>query len=326
MLTSKSQFGFFSIPLLLGVAILALILITGGYYLHGLFPRWVTYTNNDYGFSLKYPEGWIVQEIKENKNQYQIYIEHPSDVERSEFPGLYIYVWSSGQTDNNTTNTTVDGITATRQLINDNSTATHDAVTFTRNDYLYEIGMHYHDGKRGIPQNKYDKQVQGIFNKLLSTFKFIDGKPNTGSACVNDEAEILSLIDKFENLQKEKKAIEVLGLFTPPLSWQEIEKEIYLSGKKNIGVPNLYGNITANFNLTDYKIIDGPTPYPGITNTCTVNIEEQRSYDLSSGDNIVQAPPVSKETFSVIRQGNKWVIESYYFTDQIPGKYSAWEY
>lgn len=327
MSPNKSQFGFSSTLLILGVIVLAIVLITGGYYLSKLIPKWEIYANSDYGFTFQYPSGWIIQEIKHSDDQYGIYIKHPSDLTDIS-PEFYIYVWSGSDFAQDVVmNTSVAGIPAIRSSLNDNTIAAHEEVAFKRNDYLYDVGIHYNDGKRGTPQNKYDKQVLNIFKKILTTFKFTDGKPNTGSACINDKLEILSLIDKFENLQQERKAIEVLGLFTPPLDGTDIETEVFLSGKKTFGTTGLYGNVTTNFNLTNYEIIGNPNPVEHIISLCVVHTEEQRSYYTNAGEDIGYQPPQpSLVSFDVIRRGNIWKIDRYYPSGNNSGKYSAWGY
>ena len=320
------QKGFSVILILFLIVILAIGLLINGYFVYIKLFKWETYTNNDYGFSLQYPHGWIVQEIKDNPDQYQIYIEHPSDI-KGEFPEIYVYVWSYSTTANQDTkpNISIAGIPAVRKSLSDNTVAAHDLVTFQRDDYLFDISLVYKDGKTHEPQNKYDKEALGIFDKMLTTFKFIDGKSNIGSACVNNQAEIFSLISKFENLQREKNTSEVLGLFTPPQDGNDIETELFFSGKKT-GVPGLYRNVTTNFNLIDYKIISGPNPIENMTNTCVVNVEEQISSYSNTPPIGYQDPITSKVSFEVTRQGTLWKIDRYYLTGKTAGKYSAWGY
>ncbi|MBI2597382.1 hypothetical protein HYW41_04455 [Candidatus Daviesbacteria bacterium] len=153
--------------------------------------NWKTYTDTQLGFSLKYPEGWIVESAgtpsgstrlnnnntnwgkiatEQNKKTYQV-IDDTFGVEivRSSDPAYISDIGENRLIKSETT--VVDGITGKKQYFRNSSEprlGTGVAVKITRGKYTYSIA----GGLTDQTQEYLDSQYAKIFDQILSTFRF----------------------------------------------------------------------------------------------------------------------------------------------------------
>lgn len=126
--------------------------------------------------------------------------------------------------------------------------------------------------------------------------------------CIAEKDSILSVVATFESMQQSKNSKGVLQLFAPPQSPQDVKDYLNLSGEDTNISPRLYNNVSTNYNTLSYKVTQPPTQNSG--GTCSVGIEEQRSY-YGGPTNPGYLPPTAEEFTLVITKQDVWKIEQY---------------
>ncbi|HQA98663.1 MAG TPA: hypothetical protein PLG10_00295 [Candidatus Dojkabacteria bacterium] len=124
------------------------------------------------------------------------------------------------------------------------------------------------------------------------------------TVCDKESKKILSVVDKFEKFQKERKSSEILALFTDAST--DEEKNLYNSLK---GKDGLYIGATMNFKTDSYRVTNGPVEDNG---KCIVYVEERRSYPEK--DNTEKYQEARGRSFVLELQkgnGKEWVINQY---------------
>lgn len=137
--------------------------------------KWKTYTNTEYGFSLKYPNGWTTREdLSYVKSDYIIWFNAPDKPNGAMLVSVYdnkdgkysIDTIHSDNSDKNISNhripITIDGIEGKRDR-EVPGLCGYDSVFVNKNAKIYEISLFC-----GDTNNKY----LSIFDQSLSTFKF----------------------------------------------------------------------------------------------------------------------------------------------------------
>lgn len=130
----------------------------------------------------------------------------------------------------------------------------------------------------------------------------------TPDSCIAEKDNILSLVATFESLQQSKNSKGVLQLFAPPQLPQDVKDYLNLSGEDTNSSPRLYNNVSTNYNTLSYKVTQPPTQ--NSVGTCSVGVEEQRSY-YGGPTNPGYLPPTSEEFTMVITKQDVWKIEQY---------------
>lgn len=140
--------------------------------------------------------------------------------------------------------------------------------------------------------------------------------------CEKEKEAIQAIVTNFENLQKDKKAREVLALFTPPVTPDEIGTYEHLSGSDAAG-PRLYSSGQTNFLEHSYEIIEEPKM--NASGTCAVSVKEERQYYHQGIGGYMPKGWVT--VYFVFKKEDKaWLIDKYLDSGGSTGKYSGWAY
>ena len=139
--------------------------------------------------------------------------------------------------------------------------------------------------------------------------------------CIQEKNEIISLVKTFEKFQEDRKAEDVLALFTNPVSTEEMEDYNQLKGE-GISYPRLYQVSSYNYNTESYKLLTDPS---GDEDICSVDVEEMRSYYGGPADPEFQAAKKLSFRVSMKKVDNAWLVDSYNSLDStiLEGKYSG---
>lgn len=150
--------------------------------------------------------------------------------------------------------------------------------------------------------------------------------PNDGTApkadktqpddiCISEKEDILSMIQQFEEFQKEKEALSVLALFTKPESEEEKADLANLDGTDSGLPPRLYNNVSTNYSTDSYTVISDPVKAEK-SNECKVIVEELRAY-YGGQENPEYTSPLAKSFTLVVKKvDDKWMIDSYQSSDK----------
>ncbi|MGI6484324.1 MAG: hypothetical protein ACOX0R_01725 [Candidatus Dojkabacteria bacterium] len=158
-----------------------------------------------------------------------------------------------------------------------------------------------------IPQSIRSALFKGGVDGMEPYLEMIEGREEVKrepTVCDKESKKILSVVDKFEKLQKERKSSEIFDLFTDAKTNEE--KEEYNKLKDKDG---LYIGASLNYKTESYRVTSGPVEIDG---KCIVNVEERRSY--SDGDNSEKyQEPLGRSFVLEFKKvsGKKWVINQY---------------
>lgn len=133
---------------------------------------------------------------------------------------------------------------------------------------------------------------------------------NASDSCITEKDNILSVVSTFESLQQGKKSADVLQLFTAPQSQQDISNFQNLNGENpHVPLPRLYNDVSTNYNMLSYKVIQPPTK--NTEGNCSVSVEEQRS--VYGGPANPKYLPATAEDFTVTfsNLNGAWKINQY---------------
>lgn len=144
---------------------------------------------------------------------------------------------------------------------------------------LLFVMLGYYLGKNSILDKVIPQSVQSALFKrnigMDNQYPDMIGRENESekppTICDNEDKKILSVVEKFEEFQKDRKASDILDLFTDANT--EEEKEAYNTLSSNDG--GLYKGESTNYKTEEYRVTSGPLEMGG---KCIVNVEEKRSY------------------------------------------------
>jgi len=210
-------------------------------------------------------------------------------------------------------------------------------IAFFNVPYVGPIQEGLHAGLDSLSINYDDKTKRSmqdfksndfyIAKKIISTFQVAKSKdPEMTTVCTNEKANIISLVNNFENFQMKKDAKDVLALFTSPIVENDISTYNNLLGLgKNPDSNYLYSqtsNFSAvNFSELSYGILNNNPVYDQ-DNGCLVYATEERTTTLPASVNL---PWGMDTTFDVVKQDNIWKIDKYYNTGTGISKYGGWD-
>lgn len=140
--------------------------------------------------------------------------------------------------------------------------------------------------------------------------------------CNEKKEEIFAVVENFIKYQKERKATEILSLFTPAKTESEKKDFKYLTGQDTGVGTRLFNNKSVDYETKSVTILENPAP---INDNCVVKIVELRSYSGSPEDPAHQEPKELNSSLEFSNIGNIWKIEKYQSLDTsiLEGKYSG---
>lgn len=141
-----------------------------------------------------------------------------------------------------------------------------------------------------------------------------EGK-KVANLCESEQKEILDLIKKFEEAQKEQNATAALALFTEPEVKEERDELAGLDGSDSNLPPRLYNNVSTNYRTEGYVVVGNPALVEGTLN-CYVLVEESRAYYGGPSEPGYNSPLPKNFSIEVQKIGEKWLIESYKSTEE----------
>lgn len=180
------------ISLIIAIILLAAILIGGGAYFFkqqakpaskstvvDATANWKTYTNTQYGFEIKYPQGWA--EVKPNDPTYGVILRNSDEKSNSDY-WLSIIVMNSFSKNNEGGKNLNNWLANVRKVDEKNINfkevliAGQKAFRLTSSPTTQSPGNITYDFAKGNEgytiQALYVKQSDGTGEKMLSTFKF----------------------------------------------------------------------------------------------------------------------------------------------------------
>jgi len=169
---------------------------------------------------------------------------------------------------------------------------------------------------------KNGRLTKNLAFQILSTFRFLD-EELLSFRCKSEAKEVLALVKKFEEHQKNKEAERALALFTPPIKQEEKEAYAFLSGEDGGVSPRLYSTGSTNFNLLAYEVVHGPQ----VENKywCSVVVEESRQFYRQGIGGYSQPEKVTVRLLLVPAGEKEWKIDQYFeASEEISSKYGAW--
>ncbi len=186
-------------------------------------------------------------------------------------------------------------------------------VGYTLRDSMARVEKDSNSGTAEVKVKDEDKEDKGGDDSTI-------GKVER-NVCVQEKNEIISLVKNFEQFQKDRKAEDVLELFTDAVSKEDIEDYNQLRGV-GITYPRLYQVSSYNYNTESYKLLTDPSAKEEI---CSVDVEEMRSY--YGGPANPEFEPAKKLSFrvSMKKVDGNWLVDSYNSLDStiLEGKYSG---
>lgn len=133
--------------------------------------NWKTYTNPQYGFSFKYPLGAKLGNAKFANSEFSIVLSGMTDLQ---YEDLTVYVgkaWAfTNASASSNTNFKIGGVNAYREDLPLGQNPPQSLVYVKNGNYYYTIQQ---------VKNEDDAKIGGIFDQLLSTFKFIEASPSS---------------------------------------------------------------------------------------------------------------------------------------------------
>lgn len=158
-----------------------------------------------------------------------------------------------------------------------------------------------------IPQSIKSALFKGGVDGMDPYLEMMEGKEEIKrepTVCDKESKKILSVVDKFEKYQEERKSSEILTLFTDASTDEEKNEYESLKGKDG-----LYVGATMNFKTDSYRVTSGPVENNG---KCIVYVEEKRSYPEKDGVEKYQEAQ-GRSFILELQKGNgkEWVINQY---------------
>lgn len=145
-----------------------------------------------------------------------------------------------------------------------------------------------------------------------------DVVPNT------EETEVRNLITKFEKYIQDRNVKDLMSLFTPPQTQEEISLYRNLMGQDpDVGAPRLFNNVTSNFIVTSWEIArreypDNKELIDKINDKYVVIIDETRkswcNADPCAGTYSFEN--TSAYILEIVDVNSQWLVDKYYFMNQ----------
>lgn len=172
----------------------------------------------------------------------------------------------------------------------------------------------------GFVGNRFLSKSQNKFvNKESVPSVTLVSPTETTTSILHTKEDLISLINKFEEYNKQVDAANIIMLFTPPKNPEESDAFIYLNGL-DLPSPMFRPYTTANwrFELNSFKIISvNPS-----NEVSMVEVEEKRSKWNNVSSEWVQLPTITV-VFEIKNVDFNYLIENYYVKGEDKGKYNG---
>lgn len=130
---------------------------------------WETYTNTEYGFSFKYPKTATFEITNATDTEFNMTLSNLTGVKYEELVIFVGKTWAdTNASADSVSNYTVDGLNAYREDLPSGQNPPQSLVYVKNNNYYYTIQQ---------TKDLSDPEIEGIFNQILSTFKFTSETP-----------------------------------------------------------------------------------------------------------------------------------------------------